>query len=233
MVSHACNVEGTLNLLQAAREAGVKRLVFASSSSVYGDTPTLPKVETMPPDPLSPYALQKWTGERYCQLYWRLYGLETVALRYFNVFGPRQNPNSTYAAVIPNFIRALLAGEAPVIYGDGEQTRDFTYIENVVAANLAALEAEGIAGSVINIASHHSTSVNELFEILRHIVGCSVTPRHLPERPGDVKHSLADISRAEERLGYRTLVPLEEGLQRSVAWYRESLAPLPAVGGER
>ncbi|RME03037.1 MAG: NAD-dependent epimerase/dehydratase family protein, partial [Deltaproteobacteria bacterium] len=179
------------------------------------------------------YALQKWIGERYCQLYGRLYGLETVVLRYFNVFGPRQNLNSAYAAVIPNFIRALLKGEAPVIYGDGHQTRDFTYVANVVEANLAALEAENVAGRVINVASHRATSVNDLFRIVREIVGTSVDPRYLPPRPGDVKHSLADITLANTLLGYRCRVSLEEGLQRTVAWYRQRLAAAPRGGGER
>ena len=210
------NVTGTLGLLEAARRAGVRRVVFASSSSAYGDTPVLPKVETMPPAPMSPYALQKYAGERYCQLFHRLYGLETVALRYFNVYGPRQNPKSEYAAVIPRFATAFLRGEAPVVFGDGEQTRDFTYVGDAVAANLLAADAPRAAGEVVNVAGGRRVSLNELLGELRAITGAQVDARYQPARPGDVRDSLADLSRAEELLGYRPQVELPSGLRRTV-----------------
>ncbi|HEX30464.1 TPA: SDR family oxidoreductase [Candidatus Poribacteria bacterium] len=216
------NIRGTLNLLIAARDAGVKRVVYASSSSIYGDTPTLPKREDMPPNPISPYALTKYVGERYCQIFTWIYGLETVSLRYFNVFGPRQNPHSQYAAVIPIFIRAYLTDTPPTIFGDGEQSRDFTYIENVVQANLLAAEAEGVAGEVFNIACGSRTTVNELARIIAEIVGSDVKPVHGPPRPGDVRHSQADISKAKRMLGYEPSVSLIEGLKRTVEWYRKA-----------
>jgi prepilin-type processing-associated H-X9-DG protein len=210
------NVTGTLGLLEAARHAGVRRVVFASSSSAYGDTPVLPKVETMAPCPLSPYALQKYAGERYCQLFHRLYGLETVALRYFNVYGPRQNPNSEYAAVIPRFATACLAGQAPTVFGDGEQTRDFTFVGDAVAANLLAADAQRAPGEVVNVAGGRRVSLNELLREIRSLTGASVEPRYQPARAGDVRDSLADLSRARELLGYEPEVELRNGLRRTI-----------------
>ena len=221
LTTHQVNATGTLLLLLAAREAKVKRVVFASSSSVYGDTPTLPKREEMPPNPQSPYALSKLIGEQFCRLFWRLYGLETVSLRYFNIFGPRQDPTSQYAAVIPRFITKLLRGERPTIYGDGEQTRDFTFVDNCVQANLLAATAEGVAGEVFNVGAGKQTSVNELFRLIRSLIGINnIEPLYAPPRPGDVRHSLADITKARERLGYEPSVSLEEGLERTIAWFR-------------
>jgi UDP-glucose 4-epimerase len=214
--THDVNVNGTLGLLEAARSAGVRRLVFASSSSAYGDTPELPKVETMPPCPLSPYALQKYTSERYCQLYHRLYGLETVALRYFNVYGPRQNPESEYAAVIPRFASACLANQAPVVFGDGEQTRDFTFVGDAVSANLLAAEAPGAPGEVINVAGGRRVSLNQLLAEIREITGAKILPRHEAARPGDVRDSLASLERARELLGYEPQVELRTGLATTV-----------------
>ena len=214
------NVTGTLGLLEASRQAGVRRVVFASSSSAYGDTPVLPKVESLPPCPLSPYALQKYAGERYCQLYHRLYGLETVALRYFNVYGPRQNPESEYAAVIPRFVTACLAGEAPVVFGDGEQTRDFTYVGDAVAANLLAADAPGAPGAVVNVAGGRRVSLNELLSAIRNLTGAKLAARHEPARPGDVRDSLADLSRAKQLLGYEAKVDLHSGLARTIEHLR-------------
>jgi nucleoside-diphosphate-sugar epimerase len=210
------NVTGTLGVLEASRRADVRRVVFAASSSAYGDTPVLPKVETMPPCPLSPYALQKYAGERYCQLFHRLYGLETVALRYFNVFGPRQDPKSEYAAVIPRFATACLAGEPPVVYGDGEQTRDFTFVRDAVAANLLAADAPRAAGEVLNVAGGRRVSLNQLLGEIRSLTGARVEPRYLPARPGDVRDSLADLSRARELLGYEPKTDLRTGLARTI-----------------
>ena len=210
------NVTGTLRVLEAARRAGARRVVFAASSSVYGDTPALPKVETMPPCPLSPYALQKYAGERYCQLFHGLYGLETVALRYFNVYGPRQDPNSEYAAVIPRFARACLAGEAPLVFGDGEQTRDFTFVGDAVAANLLAADAARAAGQVMNVAGGRRVSLNQLLREIRSLTGARVEARYQPPRPGDVRDSLADLSRARELLGYEPKVDLRTGLARTI-----------------
>jgi len=214
------NVTGTLGLLEASRAAGVRRVVFASSSSAYGDTAVLPKVETLPPCPLSPYALQKYAGERYCQLYHRLYGLETVALRYFNVYGPRQNPKSEYAAVIPRFATACLAGEAPVVFGDGEQTRDFTFVADAVAANLLAADAPGAAGEVLNVAGGRRVSLNALLGELQELTGASTPARHEPARRGDVRDSLADLGRARELLGYAPRVDLRTGLARTVSFLK-------------
>jgi nucleoside-diphosphate-sugar epimerase len=230
ITSNKANVTGTLNLLVAARDAGVRRVVYASSSSVYGDQAVdRAKVETMLPMPISPYAVDKLSGEHYCQVFHAAYGLETVALRYFNVFGPRQDPSSTYAAVIPKFITALLRGEAPTVYGDGEQTRDFTYVGNVVEGNLlaATAPAEKAAGQVMNLATGDQTSLNELVDLLREFTGCDVAPVYLDPRPGDIKHSLADVSKAGERLGYETIVPFREGLRRTVAWYTERYGGSP------
>ncbi len=214
------NVAGTLNVLEAARRAKVQRLTMASSSSLYGESPTLPKVESMAPAPISPYGLQKLAGETYCGLYWRLYGLPTVALRYFNVFGPRQDPTSEYSAVIPLFVTAIKAGKAPTIYGDGEQTRDFTFIANVVQANLKACTAgEAAWGGAFNIACGERISLNDLVREIGEITGNRVQARHADPRPGDIKHSLAGIDRARELLGFEPEVDLREGLRRTIEAY--------------
>lgn len=218
--SHDANINATFNVLVAARDAGVRRVIYAASSSAYGDSAVLPKVETMPPDPRSPYALQKQVGESYCQLFQRLYGLETVALRYFNVFGPRQHPASPYSGVISLFIKAALDGRAPMIYGDGEQTRDFTYIRNVVDGVMRAMDAPEAAGEVINVATGGRISLNEVWAALADILGPLPAPDHGPERLGDVRDSQADIAKAERLLGYRPLVPFEQGLRRTVEWAR-------------
>jgi len=215
------NVRGTLNLLVAAGDAGVKRVVYASSSAIYGDTPTLPKAEEMKPAPLSPYAVSKLAGEYYCQVFYQVYGLETVALRYFNVFGPRQDPTSQYAAVIPKFVTAMLRSEQPTIYGDGEQSRDFSYVTNVVQANLLAATAPGVGGQVFNIACGRRYNLLELVDTINRILGTDITPVHTAPRVGDVRHSLADIARAREMLGYQGEVEFEEGLRRLSAWYKE------------
>jgi UDP-N-acetylglucosamine 4-epimerase len=224
LLSNECNITGTLNMLVGARDGGVRRLVFAASSSAYGDTPVLPKVESMTPAPLSPYAITKLVGEEYCRVFTALYGLETVSLRYFNVFGKRQDPFSTYAAVIPKFAAALLRGEAPEIYGDGEQTRDFTYVADVVQANLKACEAPREAcGQVYNIACGHRISLKELYGRMASLLGSSLQPRHEAPRPGDVRHSLADISRARALLGYDPAYTVARGLTEAMDWYRENL----------
>jgi UDP-N-acetylglucosamine/UDP-N-acetyl-alpha-D-glucosaminouronate 4-epimerase len=220
--THAVNATGTLLLLEAARGAGVRRVVYAASSSAYGDTPQLPKVETMPANPRSPYALQKWTGETYCRLYSELYGLETVALRYFNVYGPRQNPASEYAAVVPRFVVACLEQRQPVVYGDGRQTRDFTYVGDAVRANLLAADADRAAGSMLNVAGGRRVSLLELLGAVAEITGTSLEPRHEPSRPGDVRDSLADLSRARSLLGYEPQVALREGLARTVDHFRKT-----------
>ncbi len=212
------NVDGTLNVLVAARDKGVKRVIYAGSSSVYGDTPALPKKEDMMPNPLSPYALTKLAGEYYCKVFSEVYGLQTVTTRYFNVFGPRQNPESPYAAVIPKFIDAFLKGEKPVVFGDGEQTRDFTFVDNVVYANLLCSRAKKTKGEVINIATSSSISLNELIKILKEITGKEIDPVYSDPRKGDIKHSLADISKAERMTGYRPLVDLREGLTKTIRW---------------
>jgi nucleoside-diphosphate-sugar epimerase len=216
------NVDGTLNVLVAARDKGVKRVVYAGSSSVYGDTPTLPKKEDMRPNPLSPYALTKLAGEYYCKVFSDVYGLETVTTRYFNVFGPRQNPGSPYAAVIPKFIDAFLKEEKPVIFGDGEQTRDFTFVHNVIYANLLCSRAKKTKGEVINIATSSRISLNELIKILKEITGKDIDPIYTDPRKGDIKHSLADISKAEKMIGYRPLVDLREGLIQTIQWVMTS-----------
>ncbi|MFO7955981.1 MAG: SDR family oxidoreductase [Candidatus Brocadiia bacterium] len=218
------NVEGTLQVLEAARESGVRRVVYASSSSVYGDAPELPKHEDMKPQPKSPYAVSKLGGEHYCCVYSEVFGLETVSLRYFNVFGPRQDPASQYAAVIPIFVRRMLSGESPQVYGDGEQSRDFTYVDNVVQANLLAATAEGAGGAVCNVGCGERYTLNELIELLQDLIGSPVDPEYGPKRAGDVKHSLADITRAWEVLGYEPDVDFREGLRRTVEWYREQLS---------
>jgi nucleoside-diphosphate-sugar epimerase len=216
------NVRGTLNLLVAARDSGVKRVMYASSSAVYGDTPTLPKTEEMKPAPLSPYAVSKLAGEHYCQVFCQVYGLETVALRYFNVFGPRQDPTSQYAAVIPKFVTAMLRGERPVIYGDGEQSRDFGYVTNVVQANLLAATAPGVGGQVFNIACGQRYNLLELVATINRILGTDITPVHTSPRVGDIRHSLADIVRAREMLGYQVEVEFEAGLRRLIAWCKRT-----------
>lgn len=221
ITTNTANVDGTLNVLMAARDVGVKRVVYASSSSVYGDTPTLPKQEEMRPEPRSPYAVSKLTGELYCQVFYHAYGLETVALRYFNVFGPRQDPGSQYAAVVPKFITAMLHGKPPTIFGDGEQSRDFTYIENVVEANLLATKAPDVAGEVFNIACGERLTVNGLAAFLGEMIGTNVAPEHVPPRPGDVRHSLADITKVTAQLGYRKMVDVHKGLIRTVQWQKE------------
>lgn len=219
---HRANVEATLNVFVAARDARVRRVVYAGSSSVYGDSPSLPKHEDLPPRPLSPYALQKLIGEQYARLFFELYGLETVTLRYFNVFGPRQDPTSPYSGVVSLFLRALAEGRRPTIYGDGEQTRDFTYVDNVVEAVLRACTRPGIAGAVINVAMGQAISVNQLLATLCKLWGRTVEPRYAEPRPGDVRHSQADISRARALLGYEPRVGFEEGLRRTILWYREA-----------
>jgi UDP-glucose 4-epimerase len=222
LASNTVNVEGTLNVLVASRDAGVKRVIYAASSSAYGDSEVLPKVETMPERPRSPYAVAKLAGEQYVSVFASVYGMETLAIRYFNVFGPRQDPDSPYAAVIPLFLDALLKGQPPTIHGDGEQSRDFTYVENVVHANLLALKAPKLSGEVVNVALGDRITLNELYRHLAELVDSEIKPIHGPVRAGDVRHSQADISRAEKLLGYRAQVPFAEGLRRTVEWYRSS-----------
>ena len=222
ITSNRANVDASLNVLVAARDAGVKRLVYAGSSSAYGNSPTLPKVETMGTAPLSPYALQKLVAEQYCQMFTQLYGLETVTIRYFNVFGPRQDPSSPYSGVISLFISALCEGRQPTIYGDGEHTRDFTYVANVVDGVLRACAAKDASGEVINVATGGRISLNTLFNELRQLIGARVEPIYAAARAGDVKDSQADISKASRLLGYQPIVSFEEGLQKTVAWYRSS-----------
>ena len=223
ITTNEVNVGGTLNILDAARDAGVKRVVYASSSSVYGANKALPKQEEMMPQPISPYAVAKLTGEKYCHVFSRTYGLETVALRYFNVFGPRQDPESAYAAFIPKFIVGMMEGQALVIDGDGSQSRDFTYVSNVVRGNLLALEAEGGGGEMFNMACGSSMSLNDIVEHLRRLLGCEGDIAYGPPRAGDVPMSLADIGRARERLGYEPEISVEEGLEKVVAWFKEQV----------
>ena len=224
ITSNRANVDATLNVLVAARDAKVKRLVFAGSSSAYGNTPTLPKHEEMPTNPLSPYALQKVIGEQYLQMFTTLYGLETVSIRYFNVFGPRQDPSSPYSGVISVFATALIENRSPKIYGDGEQTRDFTYVANVVDGVLRACEAKDASGEVINVATAGRISLNDLFRTMREIVGAQVEPTYVESRAGDVRDSQADISKARRLLGYTPTVSFEEGLRQTIAWYRSAAA---------
>src|SRR5579864_5942504 len=221
--SNRANLDGTVNLLVAARDAKVKRVVYAASSSAYGDTPTLPKQERMAPDPISPYGVAKLAGELYMISFYRCYGLETVALRYFNVFGPRQDPSSPYSGVLAKFITQMLAGKQPTIFGDGEQSRDFTYIDNAVRANLLACDAEAgkAAGKVFNVATGRRVTLNETFKALQPLTSYSGHLKYGAARGGDVKHSLADVSKAEAGLGYRPSVDFEEGLRRTVEWYRK------------
>jgi UDP-N-acetylglucosamine/UDP-N-acetyl-alpha-D-glucosaminouronate 4-epimerase len=221
--SNQANVDGTLNVLVAARDAKVRRVVYAASSSAYGDTPTLPKHEEMTPSPISPYAVAKLASEHYMTSFYRCYGLETVALRYFNIFGPRQDPSSPYSGVLAKFITQMLRGDRPTIFGDGEQSRDFTFIDNAVQANLLACEspASQTAGRVFNIATGRRITLNEMFSALQKLTGYSGTPEYGPERGGDIKHSLADISKAEKHLGYKPNVNFEQGLSLTVDWYRQ------------
>jgi nucleoside-diphosphate-sugar epimerase len=228
ITSNRANIDGSLNMLVAARGAGVRRLVYAGSSSAYGNTPTLPKREDMAPSPLSPYALQKLVAEQYCQMFTQLYGFETVTIRYFNVFGPRQDPGSPYSGVISLFATALLAGRRPTIYGDGEQTRDFTYVANIVDGVLRACEAPRAAGEVINVATGGRISLNELLETMNQLLGSNIQPIYHEVRLGDVKDSQADISRAVELLGYRPTVDLAAGLEKTLAWCRTEDLETPA-----
>lgn len=220
--SNQANVDGTVNLLIGARDAKVKRVVYAASSAAYGDTPTLPKREDMQPNPISPYAVAKLTGEYYMTSFWRCYGLETVSLRYFNIFGPRQDPTSPYSGVLAKFITQMLQNKPCVIYGDGKQSRDFTYVDNVVNANLLACKAPAneVSGQVFNVATGTRVDLNQTVEILKKLTGYSNEVSYTPERAGDVKHSLADLSRANKHLGYRPTVDFEEGLRRTIDWYR-------------
>lgn len=219
--SNDTNTNATLNMLVAARDAGVKRFVFASSSSIYGDSPTLPKQEDMAPQPKSPYAVAKMAAENFCRIFYDLYELETVCLRYFNVFGPRQDPGSEYSAVIPIFIRKMLAGEAPLIYGDGLQSRDFTFVQNNINANLLATTAPDVGGKLFNIACGARYTLIDLVDAINQILGTSIEPTFDTNRKGDVKHSLADISRAEEELGYEVKVQFLDGLKKTIEWYSD------------
>ncbi len=235
LASNHANVVGTLNVLEAARRSGVKRVVYASSSSIYGDTPTLPKHEEMAANPISPYSVSKYTGELYAQSFSRVLGLETVSLRYFNVFGPRQHPTSEYAAVVPKFIRAMIHNEQPTIFGDGRQSRDFTYIENVVSANLlaCAAPAERVNGKAFNVAAGEKFSLLEMYELLKDLTGFSQPPLFAGSRAGDVRDSLANISRAESAMGYKVLVNFTEGLRRTAEWYRAEFGASSTPATER
>ena len=231
VTSNRANIDASLNLLVAARDAKVKRVVYAGSSSAYGNTPTLPKVETMGTGPLSPYALQKLVVEQYARMFTDLYGLETVTTRYFNVFGPRQDPSSPYSGVISVFIKALHEGRQPTIYGNGEQTRDFTYVANVVDGVLRACHAPDASGEVINVATGGTISLNQLFRTLRDLLGASGDPAYGPTRAGDVRDSQADIAKAKRLLGYEPIVSFEQGLAKTVAWYTASRLVQPATAG--
>jgi nucleoside-diphosphate-sugar epimerase len=221
--THRHCVDATFTMLLAARDAGVKRFVYAASSSAYGDAPTSPKVETMPCDPLSPYAVAKLTGEYYCSVFYKVFGLQTVALRYFNVFGPHQDPKSQYAAAVPAFVTAILKDQPPTIYGDGEQSRDFTYIDNVVKANLLAARAKETHGEVVNIACGQAVTVNEIIAMINELLGKHVKPIYADARAGDVKHSLADITAARNLIGFEPKVSFAEGLRLAIDWYRNNL----------
>jgi nucleoside-diphosphate-sugar epimerase len=223
--SNDVNVDGTLNLLIAARDAGVRRVVYGASSSAYGNSEVLPKVETMVADPLSPYAVNKFTGELYCKVFTRVYGLETVSLRYFNVFGPRQDPTSQYSAVIPRFIRTLMAGERPVIYGDGEQSRDFTFVKNIVEATLLACTAPNAAGETFNIATGDRVTLNQLLLLIGELLEVKAESIHEAPRQGDVRHSLADIGKARRLLGYVPSVSMKDGLRQTIEWLRTNNPP--------
>ncbi len=226
VTSNQMNIDATLSLLVAARDAGVKRVVYAASSSAYGDTPTLPKVESMPSNPISPYAITKLVGEMYAMVFTQTYGLETVSLRYFNIFGPRQDPTSPYSGVLSLFITSLLQGKRPTIFGDGEHSRDFTYVDNAVQANLLACTASQVAGKVLNVATGERQTLNKTFATLRRIIGADVEPIYAAPRPGDILHSQADISQARQHLGYEPTVLFEEGLEKTVEWYRANMKVL-------
>jgi len=221
--THRHCLDATFTLLLAARDAGIKRFVYASSSSAYGDTPTLPKVETMPPRPLSPYAVGKLAGEYYCSVFYEVFSLETISLRYFNVFGPHQDPTSQYAAAIPAFVTAILKDKPPTVFGDGLQTRDFTYVDNVVEANLLAATAEHTAGQVLNIACGKAVTVNETIDVINELLGKNIKPLYTDPRPGDIKHSLADITLAKNLIGYEPTVQFKDGLKLAIDWYRDNL----------
>jgi UDP-glucose 4-epimerase len=221
--AHKHCVDATFTLLLAARDAGIKRFIYAASSSAYGDTPTMPKVETMPVSPLSPYAVGKLVGEFYCSVFSNVFGLETISLRYFNVFGPNQDPRSAYAAAIPAFVTSILKNKPPTIYGDGQQSRDFTYVDNVVQANLLAARAKKTSGQVINIACGSSVTVNEIIDIINQTLGKNIKPIYAEARAGDVKHSLADITAARNLIGFEPTVSFKNGLQKVIAWYRDNL----------
>ncbi len=223
LASHQANVDGTFNLLLAARDAHVRRVVYAASSSAYGDAPSLPKLEDMAPSPLSPYAVNKLVGEYYCRVFSECFGLQTVSLRYFNVFGPRQDPKSQYAAAIPAFVTHVLRGTSPIVYGDGEQTRDFTYVDNIVHANLLAADAPQTHGEVLNIACGERISVNQIIGVINRVLGKSVQPTYAPVRAGDVKHSLADISLARKVIKFSPIVDFEKGLELAINWYKNNL----------
>jgi nucleoside-diphosphate-sugar epimerase len=237
LASHQVNVDGTLNVLMAARDAGVRRVVYASSSSVYGDTPTLPKHEDMPPSPRSPYAAAKLSGELYCRAFSAAFGLETVSLRFFNVFGPRQDPTSEYAAVVPQFITRMLAGESPVIFGDGQQSRDYTYVANVIQACVLAASAGAKAvGEAVNTGCEGRTSLVDLVDILNELLGTRIEPIFAAPRRGDVRHSQASVAKADSLLGYRPLVDLRDGLSRTIEWFsegRQANEPAGALLGAR
>jgi nucleoside-diphosphate-sugar epimerase len=220
VATNRANVTATLNILEACRKQGVRKVVYAASSSAYGNTPVLPKREDMTANPLSPYGLQKLVGERYCQLYYQLFGLETVSLRYFNVFGPGQDPHSEYSAVIPKFISRLIAGQSLTVYGDGEQSRDFTYVANVVEANLQAVETQRGAGEVFNVGFGGRISLNQMIKHLENIMGVTATIDYLPARKGDVRYSLADIDKARDFIGYDPKIGFEEGLRRTVEFFK-------------
>ena len=221
--THRHCVDATFTLLMAARDAKIKRFVYAASSSAYGDTPILPKVETMPVNPLSPYAAAKLMCEYYCSVFYKVFGLETISLRYFNVFGPNQDPTSQYAAAIPAFVTSILKDTPPTIYGDGEQSRDFTYVDNVVEANLLAARAKQTKGDVINIACGEAITVNAIIDMINKIVGKNVKPTYVPSRKGDVKHSLADITQAKKLIGFKPVVSFKDGLKKAIEWYRVNL----------
>ena len=221
--THKHCVDATFTLLLAARDAGIKRFVYAASSSAYGDTPTLPKIETMAANPLSPYAAAKLFGEYYCSVFYKVWGLETISLRYFNVFGPYQDPTSQYAAAIPAFVTLILKDKSPTIYGDGEQSRDFTYIDNVVDANLLAARVRRTAGEVINIACGQAVTINQVIGMINKLVGKNVKPIYAPSRAGDVKHSLADITLARKTIGFNPAISFQQGLEKAIGWYRDNL----------
>jgi UDP-glucose 4-epimerase len=220
--ANEANVTGTLNMLVAARDAGARRFVYSASSAAYGDTPTLPKVESMAPMPLSPYAVSKLAAEYYCACFSEVYGLETISLRYFNVFGPRQDPNSAYAAAIPAFVSRMVRGERPIVFGDGEQSRDFCYIENVVNANVLAFQAAKLSGEVVNIACGERVTINRIIELINMHLGTRIEPDYRDPRPGDVLHSLAAVDEAKRVIGYEPDIMFAEGLERSIAWYRQN-----------